>query len=1460
VTRALKPVSFDFFGILFVLLLPPAFGLSEDIPKYNSTLKQTGFIENKGQIIDQNNTPNPAILYLLNLPGMNVQLRKSGFSYDVYAPKSPEGDLFRCAGVPLNPLKGTYSAAQYNQFPEGNFSAFRRPGGRIFHRIDFNLLGSNPHCQIISYEPYAGHLNYYRNGTPGVEITNIRSFQRISYKNIYPHIDLEFLTDQGFEWKYNFIIHPGGNINQIRIRISEPEQISLYADSLIIHTNAGEIKEYIPESFYQNGGMRIEVSTGFRKISDDVFGFSTLQSFPEESTLVIDPTCIRLWGTYYGGTDWESGEVVVTDTIHNVFLTGVTQSLENIATAWAYQTVYFQNWWSGFIAKFNANGIRQWGTYYQGSVNGFEQILSSALDISGNIIIAGITSSDTGLATSGAHQTTFGGGNYDGFVAKFNTQGQRLWATYYGGEDEDDISGVTTDSYGNIYVSGYTNSFFNIATPGSYQPSHYPNGSNEAFLVKLDSSGIRQWGTYYGGEDSDVFTTCSADTSDNILITGYTSSSVNMASPGAYQTMLAGGIDALLVAFTPDGQRLWGTYYGGAQIDRGYGCTADSNGFIYIVGRTNSDTGIASPGCHQPVWGGDDDGFIAKFNYSGQRIWGSYYGGSDYDNMTSCAISGNGDIFFTGLTSSPDNIATQNSFMPGFKGAVDACLIKFNAGGQRQWGTYFGDVGNDQGWSCSYVHDDTVYLAGRTYSSSNITTPNGHQPIFGGGSDAYLIKFLECWPIDPAGPITGTDSVCQGTFGVVYSIQPLAHAVNYSWTLPPGAAISGPGNTTSITVNYGLNAASGEIWVKGLNKCGDPGDSSFLYVTAHVPPVPVINGNDTVCRLTSSVYKTQSGKSNYLWAVSPGGTITSGGTPGCDSVTILWNSTGNQWLTVSYTDTNGCAALNPSQKDIWVNQEGPTITTSPLSKTICSGDSTRIILTSAPPATTFIWAAAGSGPLITGYFSGSGNTINQQLFNTDTIPGTVTYTITPLGEECPGMPEDYVVTVNPNLLIIITISASDNPTCEGTSDTFTAAPTNGGTSPIYQWKVNGINAGINNAIFTYIPAQGDTVTCTLASSEPCTSNNPASSNPIIMIVIPALPVSVSIIASENPFCLGNPVTFTAISINGGTNPDYQWKVNGINAGTNNAVFTFNPADGDSVFCIMTSNLTCVSGNPATSNVIVLDGSLAPLVSFTPCFDTITTTNAKPIRLKGGIPFGGTYSGAGVSNGYFYPNLAGTGATTITYTYTNFALCSASAQSLIHSFTQSLIPCGQPITDIRDGKTYQTVQIGSQCWFAENLDYGTLVPSAQYQRDNCIPEKYVRSAFSVQGSALYQWDELMQYTDIPGEKGLCPPGWHVPTEAEWITLFANWTNNAFAGAPLKYSGYSGFNAFLIGTAFFNKGWYFEDFATFFWSSTSHGPDKAWSHAMNDYNYSVSSYPSYRSNAFSVRCLRDYRRIR
>ena len=87
------------------------------------------------------------------------------------------------------------------------------------------------------------------------------------------------------------------------------------------------------------------------------------------------------------------------------------------------------------------------------------------------------------------------------------------------------------------------------------------------------------------------------------------------------------------------------------------------------------------------------------------------------------------------------------------------------------------------------------------------------------------------------------------------------------------------------------------------------------------------------------------------------------------------------------------------------------------------------------------------------------------------------------------------------------------------------------------------------------------------------------------------------------------------------------------------------------------------------------------------------------------------------------------------------------------------------------------------------------------------------------------------------------------------MFNYFVSNGFAGSPLKYDGYSGFNAFLTGTWHQNVNWDYEGFAVMFWSSTAHAGKKAWAHGMNTYNPSVSYYPSLRANAFSVRCLKD-----
>jgi uncharacterized protein (TIGR02145 family) len=287
-------------------------------------------------------------------------------------------------------------------------------------------------------------------------------------------------------------------------------------------------------------------------------------------------------------------------------------------------------------------------------------------------------------------------------------------------------------------------------------------------------------------------------------------------------------------------------------------------------------------------------------------------------------------------------------------------------------------------------------------------------------------------------------------------------------------------------------------------------------------------------------------------------------------------------------------------------------------------------------------------------------------------------------------------------------------------------------------------------------------------------------------------------------------------------------------------------------------LPAANSCPGNTGDVVISVTPLPPVVFTPCTDITTTTDAKPIILKGGTPLGGTYSGTGVNIGIFYASLAGTGTHNILYSYTSVNGCSKTASLNISVTGAPGFTCDNMLTDVRDNAQYPTVKIGTQCWMAASLNFGNTIPSTAMQRDNCIVEKYCYNDNLANCSSLgglYQWDEMMQFYATEGIQGLCPPAWHVPSENEWTTLFNFYISSGFAGSPLKSTGYSGFNALLMGVRFDNVNWNFSNFATFLWSSTSHGPTKAWAHSMNTINPSVSFYPGNRSNAFSVRCIKD-----
>jgi uncharacterized protein (TIGR02145 family) len=1577
-----------FFLITCLLLLPDA--KSQQPGSYV-------FIENKGQIIGQNYQLNPSVKFLYHSPGFNVQLRKDGFSYDVYSVihhGNNNKDSIRPGSFPDKSVDSTTISV---------------------HRLDFNFIGNNPGYTIETSEPSPYYFNYYTTGTPVNGVTHVRSYKEITYRNFYPDIDLIFTVTEDHRFKYNLRINPGGDINVIKFHILGTEPALSAKGAIVLNTIHGTIREMIPSSFILSKKKSFPVSVFFVQ-TDGIFQLASETQPGNGETLLIDPYPERIWGTYFGGEMGENSSDLIFDGSEYLYFGGSTPSTTNIATAGAFQVI-IGGATDGFLTKWNDSGALQWATYLGGSSgDGFTSICMQ----NNFIICCGGTVSTNAIATPGTFHPSFGGGTGDAFIEKFTTDGIRIWGTYYGGSLFDDGSECAV-SFNSIYITGRTKSSDVIASSGCFQPAY--GGNQDAFLARFDTSGNRVWGTYYGGsfyEESG----CVGTLNDTIIfLTGLTCSLNNISTPGCFQPVKNDTCDAFIARFDKNGQRIWGTYYGGTSSGTGnedgiYHCVLKSPDMIYFTGVTSSENNISTPGTFQPDYGGNKDGFVTRFDITGNRIWGTYSGGSGLDNILNLSIDDSNYLVVCGWTSSMNNISTPNGWQPSHGGGMwDGYLTRIDSNGNRIWGTYFGGSSYDAALGVVCAGGGIIYLSGGSSSPDNIATPGAYktQPTL---TDAFLVKF--CSPPSQPDTITGLTQICRNITSVAYSTLPVTYGSSYQWTVPAGVTISGGQGTTAIVANFGPSAISGYITVKGINACG-PGDGDSIYITVHDLPVPVVSGNDSSCTGNIETYFTAAGQSGYQWSLSTGGQVMSGGTPSADSIQVRWLTAGNNWVAVNYTDTNNCEASNPTTFLVYVAVGTPVlVSVSATQNNVCTGTAVSFTATPTNPGVSpqYQWkvnainASNASNAGFT-YVPLNGDVVTCTLTSSNTIctsnnPATsapitmVVYQLPPVvanttaSAVCTGNPvtltgsgaasyvwnngvtngvpfvpvatNTYIVTgtdangcsntaqvtvsVIPALPVSVSVSPSANPVCTGTPIVFTATPVNGGTTPAYQWKVNGINANnATNAVYTYNPASNDLVSCILASSETCTSGNPASCIPYPVSVVPLLPVSVSIAASANPFCPGNSVTFTAAPINGGTSPAYQWKVNASNAGNaSNATFSYNPVSGDLVSCILTSSETCVSGSPATSNAItmvvnsnlpasvsiaasanpfcpgnsvtftatpvnggtspgyqwkvnasnasnatnavytynpvsndlvscIVTSNLAcvtsnpatspsitmserslPGVSFTNCFDTVTFVNAQPIRLKGGLPPGGTYSGPGVNSttGIFTPSSAGTGLKTITYSYSNVYTCMSSTTKTILVKPAPSFTCGSTFTDPRDNKAYPTVQIGTQCWMSSNLDFGLTIDDLTPQTDNCLTEKYVRY------SIFYQWDELMQYTTAEGTQGLCPPGWHIPTSAEWDQLLAYYDGPGQAASPMKDTLLAnGFDSYQTGFQYLNNLWAFTtgNFAgSMYWTSTLSAADaptvsRAVARGLNAYNPSVSRYEAARGDAFNVRCMKD-----
>ncbi len=739
---------------------------------------------------------------------------------------------------------------------------------------------------------------------------------------------------------------------------------------------------------------------------------------------------------------------------------------------------------------------------------------------------------------------------------------------------------------------------------------------------------------------------------------------------------------------------------------------------------------------------------------------------------------------------------------------------------------------------------DAGACAGCTYEWKDITSG-----LVIGANQTYTTGTPGVYGVIVTGP-----NGCSGRDTVQLSIAPTA-VMSVTVAGPPGTICSGAAALFTTTAVNGGTTPAYQWKVNGINVPGATnatcsytpanGDQIACEVTSSDPcvgnspatsppvsitvyPLPTVaavaDPSTSICS-GNSVTLTGSGAAGYVWS---NGVVN--GIPFVPASTATYTVTGS--------DAFGCS--NTAQIVVTVNLL-PNVVANASSSSVCAGS--PVILTGSG-AVTYVW---------------NNGVMNGIPF----IPlASQTYTVTGTDENGCSNTAQITVVVVPAVAVGLSINASANPLCTGSSVTFTATPVNGGSSPAFQWKVNGVNAsGATNSGYSYLPVNGDVVTCSLNASASCVTGNPAISNAITMIVNNNLPAGVSIVASANPFCPGSSVTFTATPVNGGSSPAFQWKVNGVNAaGGNASAYTYSPVNSDVVTCVMNSNLTCVTANPATSPSITLTVRDAPNVIFSRCFDTVTFVNAQPFRLTGGLPIGGVYTGQGVnsSSGIFTPSVAGTGIKTITYAYSNFYFCMASKTATILVKPSPVFTCGSTFTDPRDNKTYSSALFGSQCWMAVNLDHGTTISEFTAQTDNCIPEKYIRNT-SFAYSSCYQWDELMRYETAPSAQGLCPPGWHIPASAEWSALISWLGGAATAGSAMKDPfAAGGFHSEQTGFLYLNYRWAFFDgiyAGAMYWTSTPSGSDRAVARGLNETNHSVSLYPAARANAFGVRCVKD-----
>lgn len=937
-----------------------------------------------------------------------------------------------------------------------------------------------------------------------------------------------------------------------------------------------------------------------------------------------------------------------------------------------------------FPASSAAQVDRVWATYYGGT--NFEYSIHLSTDKAGNVYLAGTTSSTSGISFNG-FQNTFGGGNSDAFLVKFDATGNRLWATYYGGSDDDNLGNIATDSAGNIYLCGTTSSLSGISS-GGFQNT-YGGGDADAYLVKFNSDGDRLWATYYGGGSNltgssgggyDGGYGVATDRLGNVYMCGSTSSITGISYLG-FQNNPGYNDDSYLVKFSSTGTRIWATYYGDTGNDYGDAVSVDSIGNVYFAGSTGSNVSIAFNG-HQSQIAGQLDAFLVKFNSTGIRLWGTYYGGDNFEQSTKVKTDRKGNVYISGWTSSDTGIATGSGFQPVYGGGYqDDYVAKFDSNGIRLWASYYGGTGDDYGNNVETDRFNNVYLGGHTGSKG--LAIGGFQNNLIGSTNSFIAKFDEF-----GNPLCATyfgnkgdanGNVAIGTNGAVYISETTNSSSGLSYQ---GFQNTYAGKNDAVLVKFSTCNNIPDLAISTTDtKCfGDCSGSAMAYVVGGVKPyvyswntIPVQTSSSigSLCPGTYTLTlkdKTNKTVSKSFTIAEPekisssvsiqtrscahdNGRAVAKATGGTAPYSFLWMPYGGNSDTsisldpgkyfVKITDANACIAMDSI---VIANTAFPVVSFDNLSA-VCD-NTNKFPLTQGHPSGGNYYGTGVMNNMFDPKLAGAGTHRLKYIYMDGNCADSAFSDIKVYQKQdatFSGLAAEYCMSDQSVVLI---------PNQNG--GIFSGAGISGNT-------FNPSDAGTGTHIITYrINSEGD---CSASSTQ--------------SVTVHKLPdADFSGLAAD--YCLHDP-SITLIPTTAGGSFSGSKGISGN---------TFNPSIAGAGTYRIKYTITNSQGCTDTSSQVVRVNNIPD-----PTFSGLASDYClnDPIAILHPAAAGGTFSGAGISGNTFDPSLAGVGSYIIKYNIVNSKGCrdSSSGTVIVHD---SPVADPGPEPTICKGKS---VQIGSQ---------------------------------------------------------------------------------------------------------------------------------------------------------------------